>query len=162
MEGFFGILINCPKMEEKMLNIYFGEMNNVSYGPTWFKYNYELTWFQEPFVQQMLEAVDKSKYVDGSVIESPVLGPIPPEKLSGGLKTLIMIYEMPDRIFDATSCGPNCARWLLEIGKKKDVTVNLRYLMPMEGLDPFELTIANNGEKVRTAETYTLAAVDYL
>jgi len=30
-----------------------------------------------------------------------------------------MIYKRPDKIFDATSCGENCAKWLLEIGKKR-------------------------------------------
>ncbi|MBR6060665.1 MAG: DUF4869 domain-containing protein [Spirochaetales bacterium] len=49
--------------------------------------------------------------MDGLVIESPILGAIPPEKLSGGVQTLIMIYEKPDLVFDATSCGENCAKW---------------------------------------------------
>ena len=35
--------------------------------------------------------IDKSEYVGGQLIKSEVLGPIPPERLSGGLKTLISI-----------------------------------------------------------------------
>ena len=65
----------------------------------------------------MIEEIDHTKYVDGYIFDSPVLGPIPPERLSGGVKTLIMIYEMPEKVFNATSCGPNCAHMLLEIGK---------------------------------------------
>lgn len=145
-----------------MLNIFLGEREQVAYGPLWFKYSYEPEWFSDPLVQKMMEDVDHSHYVGGTIIESDVLGPIPPETLSGGLKTLILIYKKPDMVFDATSCGPNCARWLLEIGKREDVTVNLRYFMPMDGLEPFEIRIVNADKIVRTAEDYAFTALDYL
>ena len=106
-----------------MLKIYFGELDSAEYGPSWFKYNYKPEWLKDELVQKMIRDVDNSAYVDGIVINSPVLGPIPPERLSGGVMTLIMIYEKPELVFDATSCGQNCAKWLLEIGKLKDVTV---------------------------------------
>ena len=86
------------EMRTDMLKIYYGEMEGVCYGPLWFKYSFDLKWFQDELVQQMILDVDKSKYVTGGVIDSPVLGPIPPEKLSGGVKTLIMIYKMPDKV----------------------------------------------------------------
>ena len=145
-----------------MLRIVFGDIEKVAYGPRWFKYHYDLNWFLDPFVQEMIEEVDKTRYVEGYIFDSPVLGPIPPEKLSGGVKTLIMIYEMPDILFDATSCGPNCAHMLLEIGKRKDVTVNLKYFMPMKGLEPFQIEIVNNGSVAETEYDYTLNALDSL
>ena len=114
-----------------MLHIRFGDMDQVAYGPRWFKYNYDISWFQDPFVRKMIEEVDKTRYIDGYIFESPVLGPIPPEKLSGGVKTLIMIYEMPD-------------------------------FMPMNGLEPFELTIDNTGMIVSNNRDYTLCALDCL
>ena len=89
-----------------MLTIHFGEDIEAEYGPSWFKYNYDPEWLKDSFVQEMIKDVDNSEYVDGLVINSPVLGPIPPERLSGGLKTLIMIYEKPELIFDAT-CTPH-------------------------------------------------------
>ena len=145
-----------------MLSICFGEMENVNYGPTWFKYNYDPEWLKDPFVQAMIEDVDHSKYVDGLVIDSPVLGPIPPERLSGGVQTLIMIYEKPALVFDATSCGQNCAKWLLEIGKRKDVTVNLKYLMPFRGFEPFEIRIMNENTIVRSSSEYVRAAIEHV
>ena len=69
-----------------MLSINFGEMDNVEYGPSWFKYNYKPEWLKDPLVQRMIKDVDNSEYVDGLVINSQVLGPIPPERLSGGVK----------------------------------------------------------------------------
>lgn len=142
-----------------MLRIIFGDIDEVAYGPRWFKYYYELEWFKDPFVQEMIEEVDQTKYIDGYIFDSPVLGPIPPEKLSGGVKTLIMIYEMPEKIFNATSCGANCAHMLLEIGKRKDVTVNLRYFMPMNDLEPFIIEIVNKGKIVENIRDYTLTAL---
>ena len=144
------------------LTIHFGETENVEYGPTWFKYNYKPEWLKDGFVQDMIKGVDNSVYVDGLVIDSPVLGPIPPERLSGGLKTLIMIYEKPDLVFDATSCGQNCAGWLLEIGKIKDVTVKLEYLMTFEEYEPFEIRIDNEDKVVRDYDEYLVTAMKYI
>ena len=145
-----------------MLTIHFGEMNNTEYGPTWFKYNYKPEWLKDEFVRKMIKTVDNSDYIDGLVINSPVLGPIPPERLSGGLKTLIMIYEKPDLIFDATSCGQNCAGCLLEIGKKKDVLVELDYLMTFDEYEPFEIRIDNEDRIVKDMEDYMVTALKYL
>ncbi len=145
-----------------MLRIQFGDMDNVKYGPYWFKNNYRTEWLQDEFVREMIEDVDKSRYVDGYVIDSPVFGPIPPERLSGGLQTLIVIYQRPDLIFDATSCGQNCAKWLLNIGRKKDVTVNLNYLMHLEEIPGFEVYIENENRMISKPEDYVYCAVKYV
>ncbi len=145
-----------------MLHIYFGEMEDVNYGPDWFKTNYNPAWLKDSFVSDMIKDIDHSDYVDGLIINSPVLGPIPPERLSGGVQTLIMIYEKPELIFDATSCGANCAKWLLEIGKKKDVTVNLNYLMRFPDSDILEVFIKNENRLITSSEDYVLTAVKYV
>ena len=66
---------------------------------------------------------------------------------------------MSEKVFNATSCGPNCAHMLLEIGKRKDVTVNLRYFMPMNDLEPFKIEIVNKGKIVENVRDYTLTAL---
>lgn len=145
-----------------MLKIIFGDMDSVNYGPYWFKNNYKTEWLQDEFVQEMILDVDKSRYIDGYVIDSPVFGPIPPERLSGGLQTLIVIYKRPDLVFDATSCGQNCAKWLVDIGKKIDVTVNLNYLMHIEEVPGFEVYIENERKTVSSPEDYIFSAVKYV
>lgn len=145
-----------------MLHIQFGEMENVNYGPDWFKANYDPQWFKDPIVDRMIKDVDNSEYVDGLVINSPVLGPIPPERLSGGVQTLIMIYEKPQLIFDATSCGGNCAKWLLEIGRQKDITVYLNYLMKFEDTSDFKVYICNENREVGDIADYVNTAVKYV
>ena len=145
-----------------MLHIQFGEMENVNYGPDWFKANYDPSWLKEEFVRAMIKDVDNSDCVDGIVINSPILGSIPPERLSGGVQTLIMIYEKPQLVFDATSCGENCAKWLLEIGKQKDVTVNLNYLMKFENVPDFEVYIENEKRSINSIKDYVMTAVKYV
>ena len=145
-----------------MLHIYFGEMEDANYGPDWFKVNYDPEWLKDPFVQKIIKDIDKSEYVDGLVINSPVLGPIPPERLSGGVQTLIMIYEKPELIFDATSCGENCAKILHEIGMQKNVTVNLNYLMKFNAVESLEVYIENEKRVITDIEDYIMTAVKYV
>ena len=145
-----------------MLSIYFGEKDNVMHGPSWFKFNYNPEWFKDELVQQMIEDIDKSKVVSDQLIQSEVLGPIPPERLSGGVQTLISAYGRPDLVFNATSCGENCAKWLLKIGEVKDITVNLRYFMPFNDMEPFKIKILNNDTIVTNMVEYTAVALDYI
>ena len=44
----------------------------------------------------MLKDMDQSEIIGPRVIDSPVLGGISPRELSGGVKTLIAMYKMPD------------------------------------------------------------------
>ncbi len=48
------------------------------------EYDYEDSWIVDPFVKEMIWDVDKSTVLDSGVIDSPVLGKIPPTGLSGG------------------------------------------------------------------------------
>ena len=145
-----------------MLSIKLGYMDDSYYGPGWFVNNYEEKWFEDPLVADMMKDIDKSEYRGGALIYSDVLGPISPRELSGGLKTLISIYKEPSIIFDATSCGENCARWLLEIGKRIDVTILLSYPMTFAGLEPVQIRILNTEEIVLSDSEYTLKALDIL
>jgi hypothetical protein len=69
----------------------------------------------------MIKDVDKSEVVGPHLIQSPVLGPISPRELSGGVKTLLLLaFDNSGKIFNATACGDNCAKWILEIAQNKD------------------------------------------
>lgn len=145
-----------------MLSVYFGEKDNVMYGPSWFRFNYRSEWFEDALVDKMIIDIDKSRYIGGDLINSDVLGPIPPERLSGGVQTLISIYKRPDLMFNATSCGENCAKWLLEIGNIEDVSINLRYFMPFDGHEPFRIRIINDDTIVTDMHEYTHIAIKYI
>lgn len=99
--------------------------------------------------RKMIKDVDLSTVLDSGVIDSPVFGKIPPERLSGGVKTLILIDNEPEKVFYASACGDNCAKWLLKIAEEKDITVNLRHLMNF-GDAQFSIRILNTNQIVHS------------
>lgn len=133
-----------------MLNVFYGDMPNVIYNTAvYFKNTYEDAWITEPLSREMIQDVDHSTVLDSGVIDSPVLGKIPPVQLSGGVKTLILVANEPDKVFNASTCGDNCAKWLLKIAEEKDVTINLRHLMNF-GSEPFAIRILNTNQIVHS------------
>lgn len=145
-----------------MLNIIFGKIDNVIFNTSvFFKNSYEESWLLEEETQQMILDIDNSKVLGNGAIESPVMGIIPPTSLSGGVKTLILISHISDKIFNASNCGNNCASWLLKIGKEKNVTVNLRHLMDF-GDGSFELNVVNKNKIVRSMDELLEIAGDLL
>ena len=146
-----------------MLKIIYGklEADNFVYNPDeYFNFNREDAWLDDEVAKQMVRDIDKSEIVGPNLIQSPILGPIPPEYLSGGVKTLICIKNIPDLIFNATACGDNCSDWLLKLAEDRDVIVNLYYCMQFT--EPFEIEILNTGEICRTRrELYGSIAGQY-
>lgn len=127
-----------------MLKIYYGDMENAIYNTVvYFKNDYDPAWLDDPFVREMIRDVDKSEVLSNGAVESPYMGIIPPTSLSGGVKTLILILKEPEKVFNASNCGNNCAKWLLRIGDRMDVTVNLRHMMDF-GNDPFDILVLND------------------
>ena len=146
-----------------MLNVYLGEMDQaIYYPPAYFDNQYEDEWITDKLSIEMIKDVDKSEVVSPHLIESPVLGPISVKEISGGVKTLIlMAFDDSGRIFNASACGNNCAKWILEIGKRKDLTINLRHIMNF-GKGPFEIKILNNGEMVHDLDRFIAVAAKYV
>ena len=140
-------LIN--KWSRIMLNVYLGTMDEaVYYPPVYFDNRYEDEWIIDKRSIEIIRDVDKSDVVSAHLIESPVLGPISPKELSGGVKTiLLMLFDETGRIFNASACGDNCAKWILKIAESKNLTINLRHIMEF-GDEEFEMKILNTGEVV--------------
>ncbi len=141
-----------------MLHIKFGKIKDVVYNTSlFFKNQYDVKWLEDEEVQKMIADIDKSKVLSSHAIESPVMGIIPPTSLSGGVKTLILIKKMPDRLFNASNCGDNCAGWLLKIGDEQDITVNLRHIMNF-GDQPFVIHVVNTDEIVKDMDSLVCIA----
>jgi hypothetical protein len=145
-----------------MLNVFFGNMPDAVYNTAvFFKNDYEDEWIVDPFVKEMIRDVDRSEVLANGVIDSPVLGKIPPVGLSGGVKTLILVKFEPNKVFNASTCGDNCAKWLLRIAQTEDRTVNLRHIMDF-GEEPFAIRVLNNNSIVRSMTELTDVAIDYV
>src|SRR5699024_6601163 len=146
-----------------MLNIYLGEMEQaIYYPPAYFDNQYEDEWITEPLSVEMIKDVDRSEVISPHLIESPVLGPISVKEISGGVKTLILLaFDQSGKVFNASACGDNCAKWILQIGKEKDLTINLRHLMDF-GAGEFEIKILNTGDIVHNMEEFVRIAGNYV
>ena len=145
-----------------MLNIFYGNMPEAVYNTAaYFKYDYEDSWIVDSFVKEMILDVDRSTVLDSGVIDSPVLGKIPPLGLSGGVKTLILVKFDTEKIFNDSTCGDNCAKWLLKIAQQEDRTVNLRHLMDF-GPDPFTIRILNTNQIVHSMKELVPIAGEFV
>lgn len=131
-----------------MLNIFFGNMPNAIFNTAvYFKNAYEDSWITDPVAREMIHDVDKSTVLDSAVIDSPVMGKISPVSLSGGVKTLILMKNVRTKVFNASTCGDNCAKWILKLAENEDLTINLRHLMDF-GEDAFDIRILNTNQVV--------------
>ena len=117
-----------------MLNIYFGEMP---------------------------EAIYNSDVIDEKTIMSPIFGNMSPKKLSGGVKTLLLISFDKKKVFNASTCGDNCAEWILRIAKDRKVVINLHHLMDF-GSEPFKAKILNTNKIVKNMAELVFEAGEFV
>lgn len=144
-----------------MLNIYFGDMPEAIYNTeVYFKNTYQEQWICDDFAKRVIKGVDKSEVLDTHLIKSPVLGLIPPVMLSGGTKTLLLIKNNPDMVFNASTCGDNCAKYILEIARQQDITINLRHIMRFG--KRFKARVVNDDVIVDSMEQLIILAAKYV
>jgi hypothetical protein len=139
-----------------MLKIIYGDVANAVYHPpTYFDNQYEDEWITNPLTVKMIKDIDNSDVIGVHLIQSPVLGPIPVKEISGGVKTLIlMAFDNKGKIFNASACGDNCAKWIVELGREKDLTINLHHIMDFSDISGFEAVILNTDKTVHSYEEY--------
>ena len=133
-----------------MLNIYYGNMPEAIFNTAvYFKNVYEDEWITDPVAREMILDVDKSIVLDNAVIDSPVMGKIAPTELSGGVKTLILMKNERSKVFNASTCGDNCAQWILKLADMDELNINLRHLMNF-GNGTFDIRIMNTNQVVHS------------
>lgn len=145
-----------------MLTIHYGDMDGVIYNTsTFFNNVYSPEWLEDELARRMIKSIDGGEVLGPNAIKSRILGLIPPEKLSSGVKTLLLMLFMPERVYNASNCGDNCAYWILKIAKIHDVTINLYHLMDY-GNRRFTIRVANIDQVVHTMDELVLIAADCL
>ena len=132
-----------------MLNVFFGDMPDAIYNTNvFFNNTYKDSWITKPLSRQIIQSVDHSEVIDEKTIASPVFGNMSPKKLSGGVKTLLLIAYDKTRVFNASTCGDNCTEWILKIADERKVVINLRHLMDF-GKGEFKIRVLNTGKIVK-------------
>ena len=145
-----------------MLNIYFGEMSKAIYNTSvYFNNTYKDSWITEPLTKDIIKAVDNSDVIDEKTILSPIFGNMSPKKLSGGVKTLLLISFDRKNVFNASTCGDNCAEWILKIAKDRKVVINLDHLMDF-GPEPFKAKILNTNKIVKNMTDLVYEAGEFV
>ena len=150
-----------------MLNIYYGELPEsekekyIYNTAVYFKNTYQDKWITAPLAVEMIRDVDRSEVVSGTQIDSPVFGLMPPTQLSGGVKTLLLVANDRKHIFNASTCGDNCAKWLLKIAEDKKVVISLRHLMDF-GKAAFKIRVLNTGKTVKNMGELVLEAGEFV
>lgn len=139
-----------------MVSVYFGnDKSSILNVDVYFNHVFEHTWLDDEFVRDMIKDIDNSEVLSNQCIQSPVLGQIPPERLSGGVKTCIMLYKMDDFVPDLIVCGDNCEKWLSKIFESKNLVK-----VTMSGYDltfrgyPIKGVCENDGSEINNAEDW--------
>ena len=113
--------IICGKEPKNLLNTA-GHIFDIAMCPEW---------FNDPLVEEIVLDVDKTKHFRDQVFESPVLGVIPPERLSGGVKGLICIMKCDRirkfKIFRSSIFGDNCVKWLARLSFDFDFSIYMSH-----------------------------------
>ncbi len=139
-----------------MLKTYLGELDDpkyISIPDIYFNNTYQDSWMETEFSKDLIKDVDKSDIISPNCVISPFLGSIPVTRISGGTKTVLLLKYDTDHIFNLSSCGDNCAKWILKVGKEQDVQAILGHIMHW-GEEPFEIMILNNGKIVHNMREF--------
>lgn len=145
-----------------MLNVYFGDMPDAIYNTAlYFRNVYQDAWITDSMSREIILDVDKSTVVSANLIESPVLGPISPVMLSGGVKTLLLIKHDKKQVFNASTCGDNCAKWILQLAEKRKLVINLHHVMDF-GPDDFKIKVLNSGAIAHNMSELIRESIPYL
>lgn len=145
-----------------MLNVYFGDMPDAIYNTAlYFRNVYQDAWITDSMSREIILDVDKSTVVSVNLIESPVLGPISPVMLSGGVKTLLLIKHDKRQVFNASTCGDNCAKWILQLAEKRKLVINLHHVMDF-GPDDFKIKVLNSGVIAHNMSELIRESIPYL
>lgn len=145
-----------------MLNVYFGDMPDAIYNTSlYFRNVYQDAWITDSMSREIILDVDKSTVVSANLIESPVLGPISPVMLSGGVKTLLLIKHDKKHVFNASTCGDNCAKWILQLAEKRKLVINLHHVMDF-GPDDFKIKVLNSGVIAHNMSELIRESIPYL
>lgn len=149
-----------------MLHIYYGRPedleekypNLITNSDAYFKHTFRPHWLENDLAKRIVRDVDKSEVLAPYCIQSPVLGQISPDALSSGVKALIlMMQDDEDVTVWATVCGDNCAKWILEIAKQKELHIVLSHLMRFGApSDEMIAVIENVGKTTKTVGDYIM------
>lgn len=146
-----------------MLKIIFGVHKNEIYNTeVYYENQYEKLWVTSEFAKRIIREIDCSEVVGADEIKNDLFGIFKSTELSAGVKTLLLMYNQPDKIFNISNCGDNCAQYILELARSKDITVCLHHYMDFG--DSFEVKVINDRRRkiISDPEEFLMLSHKYL
>ena len=65
-----------------------------------------------------------------------------------------MRFDDSGKVFNESACGDNCAKWIYEISKEKDLTINLHHTMDFRSCKEFMAFNVNTQKMVNSYDEY--------
>lgn len=122
-----------------------------------FNNTYKPEWILTDFTKAVVRDIDKSEVIDVDCVKSPIIGMIPITKIAGGTKTLIMMNFDDEHIYNASSCGDNCAKFIVDISNRKDLIIRLGHIMHFPEDLTFDGVVMNNGKEFHNHKEFVMA-----
>lgn len=63
------------------------------------------------------------------------------------------------KIFNASLCGDNCAKWIVDIAKRKELTINLHHVMDFSAVGAFDALMLNSEQMIHHYNEYLDEAI---
>lgn len=146
-----------------MLRIYFGSLPDEIYNTEMFYENqYDRNWVIDDFASEVIREIDDSQVVAPDMIQNDIFGTFSSTELSAGVKTLLLIRNMPNKTFNISNCGDNCAKYLLQLAEARDIKVTLHHAMDFG--TSFSVKVINEGKRrvVKDPIEFLMLAHHYL
>lgn len=125
-----------------MLRIHFGALPEEIYNTEiYYENQYNKDWVMDDFARRVIRDIDASEVVAPDVIQNDIFGTFGSTELSAGVKTLLLIRNVRNKVFNISNCGDNCAPYLLELAKDRDIKVTLHHAMNFG--DEFAVQVKN-------------------
>lgn len=138
-----------------MLQILIGRPEEEIYETArYFNALFEEEWMEHQIIKDIIKYVDESEMISPRLIYNETWGSFSPKDLSGGTKTLILMLNFPNKIFNGSQCGDNCNKWMLEVGKmvSPTIAVHHRHIFPEDW--NFNIRILNDNSIVHNNKEY--------
>ena len=118
-----------------MLDVVFGYMF-IPEGETivvdnrdYFAWKKKPEWFKDDFSARILKDIDKSEIIFEEALKDRFGHGISTMQISTGCKSLLSLKHSNGERFNGSMMGDNCAKYLLEIAKEKDIKIYLEHFM---------------------------------
>ncbi len=120
---------------------------------------YERSWLESDMARAIIRDIDKSEYIGGECIMSPIFGMILPRDLSTGCKACLVMLNEPENLVSGEEFGDNCFPWLNKIGKMQDITITLSHFIDDYSI-PIDAIVLNDNRHVSSVKELNNAIIE--